>query len=805
VVTLRLQHCNSNNETMPHGNNNRRPANAKKKGQRDRQAARAAANNSRAGTSAPALDWSFLQSVLNPENGDRQQPRARFDNSKDSIYLSYKKSTQRFKDALQSRVPPEIFASGSVGDLVDATDYVVKEDVEVDDSLVDDLKHSIRVRKRSALAHGGGDDGHLYFIEVLEYCWSFLAPRRNRNRAQMASEQDPCNQPVTNRYEHLSAEGGANDDSDNEDDLPQSPHSRPEPSSNMSRTLQELISGTDNDNILYFLFRLHELMRLNAWHFSNLKDAEGRAREQNLPTNTVAFEMMQASMVANLTIQQVVSLEQAFYHDHPHLNTVYRMLANLRMGQRIEVLIEIVAAQSPIASRFSEKHAVAFIGDAMECGFRSRMDASSKHNFLVTDFLECWQFQDDRNVEVTLSDGDAVTSCVSSIFRSVQALAKLEAPLKVDECDVDVKRLSENGYASHEWLPCDFIGTDRCITHTLRLLQFLSGFVTKLRSGEMGMRQGGLGTSWHDVKKPVTRSQIDMDDLLLSCIIPSLIDQCRDTAINAGIPNQDVLLTGLVQIKAFVDHPERPVSWALAFTVHTVLTSILELQESGTYNSLATTARSTFEKFFETIEGVDKDRQVASKPFPSIWDDGVQFLRCVKELLRVPKRKPQPCEQSLLSMWNPYCAGASLLYLSYMGNLCVGTMLLDSDGQLRVALHLFNALKQVNAVSPGDIPLLDWIHTVFEKCRVIWEGQLPIRGQLQTRWYTVLGLDVGALRRKRGSSKKLMWTKPRLWAEHFSTSYCEICLNDFQCALDTRDQRQRKRGGVLDKTSSRAN
>jgi hypothetical protein len=175
----------------------------------------------------------------------------------------------------------------------------------------------------------------LYFIEVLEYCWSLLAPRRKQKRASTISSaagQDSLEMSLSNRFEELSFNDDIEDDDiEDEDDLPQVPLLRPTTTAPIRLTLQQLISGTDRTDVVLFLMTLDELMGFNAAQFSNLKDESLRVRENDLPSSTIVQHMMEASVAANLAIQQVVALEQAFIHNHPHLNTVYRMLATLTL------------------------------------------------------------------------------------------------------------------------------------------------------------------------------------------------------------------------------------------------------------------------------------------------------------------------------------------------------------------------------------------------------------------------------------------------------------------------------------------
>jgi hypothetical protein len=90
------------------------------------------------------------------------------DRIEDSLYVPYEKCTQHFKGALQSVVPAEIFQFDNVSALMTAAECVTENDlINVQPQLLNDLKASIRVRKRVALDHfAGGDEGRSYFNSV---------------------------------------------------------------------------------------------------------------------------------------------------------------------------------------------------------------------------------------------------------------------------------------------------------------------------------------------------------------------------------------------------------------------------------------------------------------------------------------------------------------------------------------------------------------------------------------------------------------------------------------------------------------
>jgi hypothetical protein len=350
---------------MPHGN--KKSVRSNKKERIDRRAPLDAVGNAQATgasstspsskeASSPSTARDNLPSTARSSTNEissRQKTHSFAGAANENIYVRYKKSTERFKDILQSMVPFELFQSDSVDSLLEATDYIVKKDMEVDHALLADLKLSIRLRKREAIEqYSGGDDGHLYFIEVLEYCSSLLAPRRKQKRASAISSaagQDSLKLSFSNRFQELSFD----DDIEDEDDLAQVPLRRPTTTAPIRLTLQQLISTLDDP------------MGFNAAQFSKVKDESLRVRENDLPSSTIVQYMMEASVAANLAIKQVAALEQAFIHNHPHLNAMYRMLANLSLVGVCDVT-SLVTTKLPMASQFREDLAPAPPSVALE-------------------------------------------------------------------------------------------------------------------------------------------------------------------------------------------------------------------------------------------------------------------------------------------------------------------------------------------------------------------------------------------------------------------------------------------------------
>jgi hypothetical protein len=262
-----------------------------------------------------------------------------------------------------------------------------------------------------------------------------------------------------------------------------------------------------------FLGTLGKMMRFNATRFQKLKEASASIQQDGMSSDLIIELLMEASVATNFVIQEVASLEQVFISEHPHLNTVYRVFANLVFVEQIQQLTSIVTKKSPIASTFSEKDAVEFLGDAIECVFRSPSDPSNKGPSLVRDFLKRWQFRDRADVPG-----------VKQLVNAVQDEAGLEVEIG-QEKNVNLLLSSFSGeMQGFTWLCDEYIGMNRSITHTIRLVQSLSNLIKDL-NGRLISRKGCFGPDF-DPTRPVSRIQVEMDELLMGDVLPLLINMC---------------------------------------------------------------------------------------------------------------------------------------------------------------------------------------------------------------------------------------------------------------------------------------
>jgi hypothetical protein len=200
------------------------------------------------------------------------------------------------------------------------------------------------------------------------------------------------------------------------------------------------------------------------------------------------------------------------------------------------------------------------------------------------------------------------------------------------------------------------------------------------------------------------------------------------------------------------------------------------------------------------------DQLKSTYPQGRAWKSNLERMSTLKYLAEIPAPKPDKTIEER-SMWNPLVGGMFLTYITYFANLEGGAANIDSFAQLRVVLHLFNALKERGAIQEGSYYLLDTLDNHFATCKAVWEGQKPKQGEFVKRFWIAYGMKVEVaqriaddarrmitnaqpfdsracqdlLRTRSGDSTRQMVP---INAEDFSKSYRRICLRDFSDVQD---------------------
>jgi hypothetical protein len=116
------------------------------------------------------------------------------------------------------------------------------------------------------------------------------------------------------------------------------------------------------------------------------------------------------------------------------------------------------------------------------------------------------------------------------------------------------------------------------------------------------------------------------------------------------------------------------------------------------------------------------------------------------------------------AFWNPCCSGMFLSFVCYQINLDGGAVMIDSFGQLRLVLHLFNALQQRNLIS-GNIPLLTTLDKFFDGVRAVWEGEKPKRDDIVKRFWLTYGTKAEVVKRLHADCRRLVLDQMALPSE----------------------------------------
>jgi hypothetical protein len=806
---------------MPHGNKKPRNKNNKKK------KGRAAGHGSGPGgpamgghqksdsttTAAAAFGPLGLNDI--PEWVKRDGTPKPLDQDYSSVYMRYKRATIRFQQALQSKVPGHIYGEGATKQIMDSVDYLAcNEDIFVESTLMHDLKLALRVRKRVAQSMmGGGDEGHAYFNCILAYSWGKLRRKwkAQRNVPESRRQQTPTAAPsyeedtFVNRFSVLSDDDIEEDEQDEAwfptNEIPRPATSKPEL---RDITLEDIVHGDDRQAVILFFLSLDELMGHNVDQYSKLKHEFQDNQREQLPANVIAVHLMEAAAGSNFAIDQVSMLEQQLMIEYPHLNTVYKVLALLVMPACIQHVAQEVKTNSPRASDFdAQKDAVEFLGDCVEVGFRNASDPQNRGATLATDFCRCWGISiPNANVE--------------KLAEAAKYLVAVEVPFELERAQNQAFYQRIEGIPEmpqpNSWLNfCTFLGKGRNLVNTIKLLQRLSNIIGENDGILIPAKKGWFGRPWDEQRKARNITG-DMDEFLMADVLPSLIAMCSKGLLATDVPRQSEILPFFSHLRSYCDNPEKPVSFALAFGVHTLLTSVYEVQGNGDVHSLGTTAKLIWDNYMVQLETANKESET---PRDKHWKYNVEQMSKIKWLLVLPPRIATE-SQILRAIWNPMTAGSFLLYLSYQVNLDCGTAMIDSMAQLRIVLHLYNALCQVGAMVPHSdkqLRLLDTLNDSFKGSKAIWEGSiLPKRGEFAKRFLIAFGFSIKEAQRQTeeiraglsggrnasSSSKtnsKATKNMTPIHPHQISKSFRRICLRDFSDVVDKYHTEKQKRDG----------
>jgi hypothetical protein len=495
------------------------------------------------------------------------------------LYSIYKHATRRFKNGLAELVPHKIFAKDRVQTMMDAVDYIVEQNITISYLLLEDCRISLSFREKYAkkiiIDGGGGDEGHEYFILVLNYCFQSLkplVPRSQRKAIQKKAKQFH----FTDLQLSDDSEGETEENDDQVSTTRVRKPERPQDPTHVFK-FEDLLKGTDRLQACVFLDSVDRAMGCISFAYKTLK-GNMRRLEIDEPEEAAYLmeDIMEAAVTTNFCIRQVQLMEAELQLDHPHLSTFCRILACVFMVSYVNELNNHVRT---VGKNVPKTELIAFIGDIVECAFRNpRGDPQNRPREMVITF--CGKYK--------LPVG-AISSFVSITTRMIHLQIQpasdgiIQRPIRYI--------LQTIGLMSPSWMQNKvFIGGDRSILNTHRMVQQLSFLLMTTNPIKLTPTPGFFGALWVEKDRPARKIQGDMDQLLLQDILPELLLNCQLGALSMNIPKMDELLPFFKLLRQFVDNPAKPVPLSLTFGVHAILTSIFELQGS---NDVATVAMAS--------------------------------------------------------------------------------------------------------------------------------------------------------------------------------------------------------------------
>jgi hypothetical protein len=257
------------------------------------------------------------------------------------------------------------------------------------------------------------------------------------------------------------------------------------------------------------------------------------------------------------------------------------------------------------------------------------------------------------------------------------------------------------------------ISGGRSIHHTLRLLQIFGSAIQRTPANYGLINQRGCfgPTPW--VQGRSSNIAEEIDELLVSGILHPFITMFRRGIWGeAELPLVDRIAPLWLNIREYVRHPEKAVTWSLAFSVHATLTSVLETEQIT--DTLMPLSECAFQTFFKQVKLTKNDMQnepdspLLQEPNFRRKFDFVMFL----EGLGLPADEKKV-------IWNPLYGGTILSYLSFVGNMAAGCSLVNYRSQLRMVMFLYHGVLLNGIIKEGQIPFLDVMYSLFKNSRAV--------------------------------------------------------------------------------------
>lgn len=595
---------------------------------------------------------------------------------------------------------------------------------------------------------GADDDGHSHFINVLEYCefelkasrritkrirqivtnirWTIKNKFNEENTGTITSvkqkeqnigedEEDPAN--ISNRFAALvnfdDVGTESESDDDDESDKVQKAISDPISEETEKYNIDDLIKGSDRLHACSFLYTIEQLMGIVAMHYQQLK-SDVSATKCSDPK-----QLMQCAMVANTCMYSVQRAEAALINDHPHLSSIYGVLAIVFLPNILTLfeMEHLSSVSNKVRNKCDKKTLVKFLGDIVQCSFHNKGD---RVRFEELKTIFCKKTGLTKQQVHTLSYGAKLFTDFEISSFGIEKEMNKDWFQEIRATGVNVE--------NHSWFKHNYyIGGSRPILNTLRMVQTISETTYCMGNTKLISKPGFFGALWDENNNPARSIQGDMDELFGGSILPELLAWCKttETTLCGGIgPSQllDLIFPYTEQTLPILHSLRKhmkgkrtdPVPAHLVFGMHCLLTSIIELQGNGDVARHALNAERSWNHLFDKLEPHTRESDIPNHD--TFFRNVSQFrsLRCLSTIVGQPSSSISP----QIALFNPLMAGSYLLFANYVIGIGLGSHSIDSIGQLRFVMHIYNALQKNDLVK--DIPLLREVDIVFKDTKALW-------------------------------------------------------------------------------------
>lgn len=601
----------------------------------------------------------------------------------------------------------------------------------------------------------GGDKGHWYMAQVLKYCQAALVQSRKvarivvEVRASTESPDDDGGNATPEDKDEVDRIGGRfhallsifedepEDDEDDEEekerirrgDLPALEVELPPAPTEDIDIERDLIEGDDTFQAWALFHTMDQLMESVDSHYSMLKNY--LRGQENFSYESPVQLLLECTATTNLAIQNVRTAEAALIAQHPHISSFYHVLALVFLPMMVADVDKLLSQKR----RDQEDHlALDFVASIVECAFHNR-----GHD-RVTGKVK----RHTKKMGVSFS---VLEIKAQQIF----AIMSFEALLLVEERGnpAMLQSLRATGAKPHSWLNfSSYIGDDRCILNTQKIIQMIMDVLNDDK--KLVCKAGFWGHDFSENHCPAKSIRAGLDEVLGGHLMPELLEICRQAPFHR-LPEMSRLMPVLDMLHNHMDPRQgdrtRPISIALTFGLHSVLTSIFIMQGSGDLARVASLGKRSFETLFGQLDRVcDPSRQPENAPGfylnVALFKNVANFAKPVWSHVDTHLTMLDPEQTERLAFWNPVIGGGYLLYGTYICSIGLGSATVDSLGQLRFTLHLYNALKKCNSIPVLKIPFLELLEATFSKTKAIWVGGHPDKGSFCQHFWLAWGTSI---------------------------------------------------------------